>query len=372
MPAARAGVLVVGSLNVDLVVRVARLPAPGETVGGGTFARFGGGKGANAAVAAARFGAPVTFVGAVGDDELGREGLEQLRSEGVDVSRCLVLPGLATGVALVVVDGTGENQIAVAAGANAALDGEAVSESLDGLDEADLEVLRDGVVLTNLEIADEAVLAAGEFAARHGMRFVLNVAPARSLPPALRELDSLIVANEGEAAALGDVGGTVVVTRGAAGAVIREGRSQREVAASPVEVVDTTGAGDTFCGVLAAALADRLELDDAVALAVRAATRSVTVAGERKPLGGRLMSALVGVLARHVVEAKRREYEVFGASGLDWTLVRPPRVVDAPARGTYQAGDRLFGRSISKADLAQFMVDQLADRTYLGAAPFVS
>lgn len=98
----------------------------------------------------------------------------------------------------------------------------------------------------------------------------------------------------------------------------------------------------------------------------------ITVAGERKPLAGRLMSAIVGVLARHVVEAKRREYEVFGQSGLDWTLVRPPRVVDAPARGSYEAGDRLAGRTVTQADLAQFMVDQLADRAYVGQAPFVS
>ncbi|CAN5583666.1 NAD(P)H-binding protein [soil metagenome] len=98
----------------------------------------------------------------------------------------------------------------------------------------------------------------------------------------------------------------------------------------------------------------------------------ITVAGERKPLAGRLMTGLVAVLAKHVVEAKRREYEVFSASELEWTLARPPRVVEGPALGTYEAGDRLAGRTITQADLAQFMVDQLADRSWLREAPFVS
>jgi len=99
---------------------------------------------------------------------------------------------------------------------------------------------------------------------------------------------------------------------------------------------------------------------------------AITVAGERKPLSGRLMSGLVGMLAGHVVEAKRREYEVFSQGELDWTLARPPRVVEGSARGTYQAGERLTGRTISQGDLAQFMIDQLEDRTWLRKAPFVS
>lgn len=98
----------------------------------------------------------------------------------------------------------------------------------------------------------------------------------------------------------------------------------------------------------------------------------ITLDGERKPLAGRLMSAVVGVLARHVVEAKRREYEVFRDSGLDWTLVRPPRVVDGEPRGSYEAGDRLARRRVTQADLAQFMVDQIVDRSFVGQAPFVS
>lgn len=294
--AAGAGVLVVGSLNVDLVVRVARLPRAGETVSGGEFARHGGGKGANQAVAAARFGAHVVFAGAVGEDGLGHDSLAELSAEGIDVSRSLVVPGLPTGVALIVVEQGGENQIAVAPGANAALDGVAVEETLAGLDEADIERLRGGVVLANLEISDEAILAAALFGRQHGMRLVLNPAPARPLAAALVELAPLLVPNEGEAAALAGVtgaqaaaealaaqsGAPVIVTLGAAGALLLDDGEVARVAAPRVAAVDTTGAGDTFCGVLAAALAAGTALPEAAALAARAAAMSVTVAGARE------------------------------------------------------------------------------------------
>src|SRR5688500_15349240 len=128
-----AAVVVVGSVNADLVVSVRELPRAGETVTGGTFARHGGGKGANQAVAAARAGARVAFVGAVGDDDLGHEALEQLAVEGIDVSAVQRLGDVPTGVAAIVVDARGENQIAVASGANAALTGAAVREALRGL-----------------------------------------------------------------------------------------------------------------------------------------------------------------------------------------------------------------------------------------------
>src|SRR5918995_1014529 len=125
------GLVVVGSINVDLVVHTDRLPVPGETVLGGTFERHGGGKGANQAVAAARAGSRVTFVGAVGDDNLGLDALAELEAEGIDVSRIGRLHGVSTGVALIVVDAGGENQIAVASGANAAVDGTWIERALD-------------------------------------------------------------------------------------------------------------------------------------------------------------------------------------------------------------------------------------------------
>lgn len=292
----RAGVLVVGSVNADLVVRVERLPRAGETVTGGEFAHHGGGKGANQAVAAARFGAYVVFAGAVGDDDLGHDSLAEMSREGIDVSRCLVVPGQPTGVALIAVDATGENQIAVASGANGALDGVAVEETLAGLDSADHARLRDGVVLANLEVSDDAVIAGAGFGRRLGMRLVLNPAPARPLPPALLAMEPLIVANEGEAQALSGrtgvqeaaeaitalTGAPVVVTLGREGAlVLEEGRVSR-VAAPQVESVDSTGAGDTFCGVLAAALAEGIELEPAAQMAVRAAAMTVTIPGARE------------------------------------------------------------------------------------------
>src|SRR4051795_11180294 len=143
-------VVVVGSVNADLVVSVGQLPRPGETVTGGVFARHGGGKGANQAVAAARLGARVTFVGAVGADDLGEEALAQLAAEGIDVSSAARLEDVATGVAVIVVDEQGENQIAVASGANAALTG--------ALAEAALTLIGTGVVLLGHEVPEEAVL----------------------------------------------------------------------------------------------------------------------------------------------------------------------------------------------------------------------
>jgi ribokinase len=286
-------VLIVGSINVDLVVRVAQLPAPGQTVSGGVFARHHGGKGANQAVAAARLGAAVTMVGAVGDDEFGRGALVDLAGEGVDVSRVAVLSGQPTGLALIVVDERGENQIAVAPGANAALDGAAVERALDGW------APRPGaVVLTGFELGDDAIVAAGHVAAAGGLRLLLNPAPARALYPELLALTPIMLPNEGEAAALTSesdprtaavaladmTSAPVVVTLGAQGALLvgAGGPGSVELVAAPrVEAVDTTGAGDAFAGALAAELAAGSTLTQAARVAVQAAALSVRVAGAR-------------------------------------------------------------------------------------------
>src|SRR3954451_541628 len=180
-------VVVVGSVNADLVVRVARLPGPGETVTGGTFARHGGGKGANQAVAAARLGARTALVAAVGEDDLGAEALRELAAEGVDVDAVARLADVPTGVALIVVDERAENQIAVASGANAALDGAFVT--------AALERLQAGVVLLSLQVGDAALLAG----ARGARLAVLNPAPAREVPVALLDAGPLLTPNAGEA-----------------------------------------------------------------------------------------------------------------------------------------------------------------------------
>jgi ribokinase len=296
-------VLVVGSVNVDLVVRVAHLPAPGETVTGGAFTQHQGGKGANQAVAAARLGATVSLVGAVGDDGFGRGALVDLRGEGVDVSRVALLNGVPAGLALIMVDERGENQIAVASGANAALDGATVAAALSGW-----RPRPGAVLLTGFELGDGAILAAAQAAAARGVRLLVNPAPARPLDPELLALSPILLPNEGEAtaltgkpdpraAALALVALThspVIVTIGAGGALLvgADGpRSVEHVPAPSVAVVDTTGAGDAFAGALAAQLASGSPLAEAVQVAVRAASLSVGVAGAR---GGRPTPARFG------------------------------------------------------------------------------
>jgi ribokinase len=282
-------VIVVGSINVDLTVALERLPARGETVGGGTLARSGGGKGANQAVAAARYGATVALVGAVGDDDLGEQALAALAADGVDVARVERRAGVSTGVALIVVDRAGDNQIAVASGANHALDGPAVTATLGALGRPP------ACVLASFELRDEAVLAAARAARAAAWPLIVDPAPARPIPAALAELGPILTPNQHEAAELTGLddpdaaarqlrdltGAPVVVTLGAGGAVIADGPATTRVPAPAVRAVDTTGAGDTFNGVLAAELAAGAALVDAARAAARAAALSVTVRGAR-------------------------------------------------------------------------------------------
>ena len=201
---ARSPVIVVGSVNVDLVATVDRLPAPGETVTGGRFAQHHGGKGGNQAVAAARLGAPTAFVGAVGDDAFGTEARAALEAEGVDVSELRTLPGQATGVALILVDGDGENSIAVAGGANAALTPEDIAASF--------ERLRPGtgdVVLVGHEIPTATATEALRLAKASGATTIFNPAPATGVTPEALALTDLLTPNEGEAAQLVGRGGEI-------------------------------------------------------------------------------------------------------------------------------------------------------------------
>jgi ribokinase len=289
---ARARVVVVGSLNADLVVAVRRLPRAGETVTGGTYARHGGGKGANQAVAAARIGAQVAIVGAVGADAFGDEALRELAAEGIDVSAVARLDGTPTGVAAIVVDEAGENQIAVASGANAALEAGAVEAALarllGGSDDP-------GVVLLGHEIPEAAVAAGARAAGAAGWRVVLNPAPARALADEILAVAPIVTPNADEARALAgedDVEAAaralaartrapVLVTLGAEGALLVEGEDRERLPAPAVQVVDTTGAGDAVNGVLAAELAAGRPLREAAAFALAAATRSTRVAGAR-------------------------------------------------------------------------------------------
>ena len=285
-------VYVVGSVNVDLVVTAASLPRPGETVAGGSFERHGGGKSANQAVAAARLGARVRMVAAVGDDELGEEAVAALRDEGIDVSAVARLEGSPTGVALIVVDEGGENQIAVASGANAELGADAVEAVLRGAD--------GGVVLLGFEVPDAPVVAGARAARAAGLEVVVNPAPARALPAALLEHAPLLTPNLDEARALAGeqdpeaaaralaarTGAPVVVTLGAEGALVVDRESVERIPAPRVEVVDTTGAGDAFNGALACELAGGGALLDAVRSAVEVAARSTQRPGARTVIPG--------------------------------------------------------------------------------------
>jgi ribokinase len=289
-------VIVVGSVNADLVVSVAELPRAGETVTGGTFARHGGGKGANQAVAAARAGASVAMVGAVGADDLGDEALRELAAEGIDVSAVARLDGVPTGVAAIVVDARGENLVAVASGANAAIDAAVVEDAVPP---------GDGVVLLGHEIPEAAVVAGIRAGRAAGRRVVLNPAPARRLvdgldgvllTPNAHEARALTGEEDVEAAAralAARTGAPVLVTLGGEGALLFDGDAER-LPAPAVEVVDTTGAGDAVNGALAAELAAGRPLREAARFAMVAAALSTQVAGARAgmPLRGEVLAAL--------------------------------------------------------------------------------
>ena len=218
---------VVGSINLDLVTRVERLPRPGETIGGGELQRFPGGKGANQAVAAARLGAQVRMIGAVGEDAFAEEALAGLRSAGVELE---LQHGGATGVAMIIVDAAGENQIVTVAGANGEITPRAV----------------DGAVLCQLEVSDEVVLAAAASASF----FALNAAPARAV-----ELEpDLLVVNRFEHEVVSR-GRLVAVTYGAEGAALFEdGREIARATPPRVDAVDGTAAGDAFTACLVVSL----------------------------------------------------------------------------------------------------------------------
>jgi ribokinase len=264
---------VIGAINVDLVISGGQLPVPGQTVVGGTFSQHQGGKGANQAVAAVRVSSDirVVMVGAVGDDPLGRQALEALVSEGVRTS--LVVSKQPTGVALIVVDPAGQNQISVASGANASL---LAGDVLKALEEAD-----PAVVLASLEVPIEAVRAAAHWARDRTALFVLNPAPAAPGAADLLPLVDFLTPNQVELAALGGIpsGPRVIQTLGPNGATID---GLIDVPAPLVTSVDTTGAGDCFNGVFATALAEGRDVREAVRRAVVGAAISVTKRGARE------------------------------------------------------------------------------------------
>jgi ribokinase len=260
-------VVVVGSLNIDSTVEVERHPQPGETLMGGDLVKHFGGKGANQAIAAARAGARVSFVGRVGDDADGDAYINRLAGYGIDTSHLSRTTGVATGHAAIAVDANAENTIIVSPGAN----GRVTVGDLASLG----DLVAGDVLLGSLEIDTDVVAEAARIAAARGARVILNLAPYAALPGDVLDLADPIVVNEHENELLAADGYTprsVLVTLGSKGS--RWG--SHEVPAGAVSVVvDTTGAGDCFCGTLAAGLAAGLSEPDAMQAASVAAAASV-------------------------------------------------------------------------------------------------
>lgn len=286
-------VVVLGSINCDIVIAVPRIARPGETVIGSDSREFPGGKGANQAVAARRMGADVRLAGAIGQDGHGDAMREFLANEGIDLSALEVLEGKPTGIALITVDPSGENAITVSSGANAAVG----VESLDRLD-----LSAEDILLCQFEIPIGTVIVGFERARAVGARTVLNPAPMRDVSPDLLALTDLLVLNEIELAdlagvpALRDEGSILaalrklvmrpanpalkaIATLGGQGCVMVDSRSVLRIPGERVTPVDTTGAGDCFCGALAAFLVKGLVPEEAMRLANRAAAISVTRPG---------------------------------------------------------------------------------------------
>lgn len=293
-----AKIVVVGSSNTDMVAMAGHIPAPGETVMGARFFTAAGGKGANQAVAAARLGADVTIIACVGDDAFGQAAVEGFKAEGIDTRHIVVDPDTPSGIALITVDAKGENAITVAPGANARLTPAHVRSAEGAIREAD-------ALLLQLEIPLDAVAAAAAIARDADTLVILNPAPVPDggLPPELLAITDVLVPNETEAAKLAGQSGLnaedavrallragcrrVVVTLGSRGALAANSDATFAIPSPKVEAVDTTAAGDAFCGALAVALAEGQRFEDAVRFAVKAAALGVTAAGAQPSLPSR-------------------------------------------------------------------------------------
>ncbi len=287
-------IVVVGSANTDLVMRTAVLPKPGETVLGGAFSQVGGGKGANQAVAAARAGGHVTFVAKVGDDDFGEAAIRSYEAEGIVTDHVRRAAGVASGVAVILIDAQGENSIAVASGANSLLTPADIDAAADAIAAADM-------VIVQLEIPLPAVRRVVEIASGAGRPVILNPAPACPLDDDLLARLHLITPNESEAGLLtghdvknqdtAAAAASQLIARGAAAAIITLGSDgcvvldaasaaePRHIPSRPVAAVDTVAAGDVFNGALAVALAEGQSLPDAASFATAAAAIAVTRPG---------------------------------------------------------------------------------------------
>jgi ribokinase len=286
-----SNIVVIGSVNTDMVIKTKHIPVPGETVLGGQFMILGGGKGANQAVAAARLGGKVSFVSKLGRDVFGEKMLQNLKNECINIDHITIDPIQPSGVAMITVDDKGENTIVVAPGANATLSITDVQNAIDVIKSSE-------IILVQLEIPRETVIEVVTIAKAYNIKVILNPAPACELPDALFKDLYLMTPNRKEAEMLSGINintldeydkaaaiiiqkGTknLVITAGGSGAFVYTEEFTGQVPAQWVQAVDTTAAGDVFNGALAVALAQQNSIKDAVAFANRAAAISVTRMG---------------------------------------------------------------------------------------------
>lgn len=290
MPA-KTDIIVIGSSNTDMVIKAAKFPIPGETILGGEFFMFPGGKGANQAVAAARLGGKVALVAKIGNDIFGQQALQQFKNEGIEVKHVITDADHPSGVALITVDAKGENTIVVAQGSNGALMPEDLIQATPDIENAQ-------IILVQLEIPIPTVVKATALAKRFGKKAILNPAPAASLPSEIFDGLYLITPNESEAEAIAGIRVTdlneakqaaekirekgvknVIITLGSAGAYIQTEDGGKHIGTPKVKAVDSTAAGDIFNGALAVALSEGKNLEYAVTFANAAAALSVTRMG---------------------------------------------------------------------------------------------
>lgn len=289
-------ILVIGSANMDMVIKTDHFPVPGETIIGGNFSLIPGGKGANQAVAAARLGGEVGFLAQLGEDVFGARNLENYRKEGINISLIKLNPNKPSGVALITVDKSGENTIIVAPGANETLSVDELYKAKDSFEAADM-------ILIQLEIQLSVVFEACKMAFDLGKKIILNPAPAAILQPEIFPFLFLITPNETEAEQLTGVKvfdkhtafeasemlmakgvENVIVTMGAAGAYVHTREFKGIIPTKKVIALDSTAAGDTFNGALAVALVKGGGMKEAVEFALKAATISVTKMGAQSSI----------------------------------------------------------------------------------------
>lgn len=291
-------ILVIGSSNLDLIVKMDHFPAVGETLEGETFMQALGGKGANQAIAASRSGSEVKFITSLGNDIYGKNILKNLNEQGINMSECLMNENVPTGTAMIWVDNNGENSIVIIPGANIMLTPDYISEIEDEIENAD-------IIMLQMEIPFETVKTICKIASQRGKKVMLNVAPARKLDSTILKSVHVLVVNETEAELItseniSDIGDeaildkllamgaeNVVLTIGSKGSVFKNKDTFHRIPAFKVNPIDTTAAGDTYCGALAVGIGNGNSWEEAMIFASAAAALCVTKMGAQPAIPGK-------------------------------------------------------------------------------------